>query len=268
MSAAWNGPGEDLRGATFGALTVEGPAASDERGVRVLARCTCGRLAVRHVADLASGRSRACSRCRPAEDALRSRAPEAPARPRTTIGAELPPFFLDAKLVEHFFSRVAFEPTTGCAFWLGGLDKDGYGKFSIHDHEASRAAGRQRQRHVRAHRFALATKLGRWPHAHLLVCHRCDIPCCVAPDHLSEGTQKENLRGMYERGRLGRRGHIPEASRPRGARHGMAKLDDAQVRELRQRRREGERPTDLARTFGIKPSTVWAIATERSRRSA
>lgn len=260
---AWEGEGEDLRGVTFGDLTVEAPATAGPAGVRVSTRCACGRVAVRYVADLASGRARACARCRPAErvsvDGLvgASHPMHAP---------ELAPFFRDAALVERFFSKTVGEPTTGCMFWMGALDKDGYGKFQIHDYAASRARGRQKQWHIRAHRFALATKLDRWPHAHLLVCHRCDIPCCVAPAHLSEGTQKENLRGMYERGRLGRRGQVAPESRPRGAWHPHAKLDDAQVRAIRRRRREGERPTDLARVYGVVPSTISAIVSGRYRR--
>lgn len=275
MSAAitmppWTGEGEDLRGATFGHLTVEAPATRGDLGVRVTVRCSCGRVGVRYVAYLASGRARACARCRPAEHALgdsrsKRRAPPPP---------ELGPFFADAEVVERFFSKVAHEPNTGCMFWLGALDKDGYGKFQIHDYERSAAAGRQRQWHVRAHRFALATKIRRWPRTDLLVCHSCDIPCCVAPDHLSEGTQKQNLRGMIERGRLGRRSRVGRGAAgethpggARGALHGGAKLDHAQVREIRERRRGGERPGDLAREYGVQPATIWAIATGRTWRT-
>lgn len=65
MSAATAWPGEtaELEGVSFGSLTVEAPMGVDARGVRVLCRCSCGRVAVRLVAELASGRALACRVC-------------------------------------------------------------------------------------------------------------------------------------------------------------------------------------------------------------
>lgn len=38
---------------------------------------------------------------------------------------------------------------------------------------------------------------------HLFILHSCDNPKCVNPDHLREGTQRENVNDAKERGRIG-----------------------------------------------------------------
>lgn len=57
-------------------------------------------------------------------------------------------------------------------------------------------AGRQ----VYAHRYAWVLANG--PIAPgLVVCHTCDNPPCINVDHLFIGTQADNVRDMYAKGR-------------------------------------------------------------------
>ena len=51
-----------------------------------------------------------------------------------------------------------------------------------------------------AHRAALADRLGRPVVG--VVRHSCDNPPCVNPDHLLEGTQRDNVNDAVERGRV------------------------------------------------------------------
>lgn len=90
------------------------------------------------------------------------------------------------------------EPNTGRHLWLGAACQLGYGRVYM--------GGEER---VLIHRIAYEKAFGPFDPS-LKVCHRCDTPSCVNPDHLFLGTQQENLRDMFRK----RRG------RPRGRPHG------------------------------------------------
>ena len=54
-------------------------------------------------------------------------------------------------------------------------------------------------RNYRVHRLALERELGRPIHPGLDVLHSCDRPACCNPEHLREGTDKDNRRDSWER---------------------------------------------------------------------
>jgi hypothetical protein len=101
----------------------------------------------------------------------------------------------DAELVARFQTKVV--PTGGCAFWIGAVSDDGYGRFTLPGNRC-----------VRPHVFAWELVNGP-VRAGQVVLHACDEPLCVRLDHLSIGTQRQNLADMSARGRgagPGRRG--------------------------------------------------------------
>ncbi len=69
-----------------------------------------------------------------------------------------------------------------------------------------RADGHDRgQVHIRyknqyAHRVAYELATGPIPEG-MVVCHRCDTPACINPDHLFVGTQQDNIADMHRKGR-------------------------------------------------------------------
>jgi DNA invertase Pin-like site-specific DNA recombinase len=79
------------------------------------------------------------------------------------------------------------------------------------------------------------------------VCHRCDTPACVRPDHLFLGTQQDNIRDAAQKGRM----HTGEQSP-------NAKLTAGQVREIRSSA-SGTTYRALAKTFGVHPNTISLI---------
>lgn len=97
----------------------------------------------------------------------------------------------------------------------------------------------------------------------LFVCHKCDNPPCVRPDHLFLGTPGDNARDMSSKGRHS--GWTGE--RPHGEKHPAATISDAQVIELRELRSLGWKQADLADRYGISQSSVSRITLGQQRRN-
>lgn len=92
--------------------------------------------------------------------------------------------------VIRFWSKVPIG-AEGCWEWKAGLSPRGYGQFW--DTGTNRGA----------HRYAYEQVIGPIPEG-LFVCHRCDNPACVRPDHLFLGTQQDNMSDKQSKGRCGR----------------------------------------------------------------
>jgi hypothetical protein len=135
--------------------------------------------------------------------------------------------------------------TEGCWLWTGYL-KNGYGftEFST--------VG------VYAHRLSHLLNIGPLENG-MEVLHRCDVPACLRPDHLFKGTQPDNIKDMWDKGR---------ASKPPvhwGLSNSNATLTDKQVDELR--RMKGKQ-RDVAKHFGVSQATVWRLRHRLTRRTA
>jgi hypothetical protein len=97
-----------------------------------------------------------------------------------------------------------------CWPWIGARNAKGYGLFHL---------GIRSQR---AHRVAYEMVHGEICGG-MLVCHRCDTPPCVNPTHLFLGTDADNLRDSFAKGRR----------RNDGEHHPRARLTAADVERIR-----------------------------------
>lgn len=85
------------------------------------------------------------------------------------------------------------------------------------------------------------------------VCHSCDNPPCVNPDHLWLGSASENLADAISKGRFL---HRIKATRALGERASRTKLTEAQVIAIRKDPRINRL---VARDYGIHRASVSAI---------
>lgn len=193
---------------------------------------------------------------------------------------------LRAQDIERFWGKVDRSAgPSGCWIWTGGKFNHGYGRFW--------AAGKS----IQAHRASWLLHNGGIPHDGsfhgICVCHHCDVPACVNPNHLFLGTVNDNNQDRVNKGRSARgalsgaslhpermargdrngsrthpecraygarngRNTKPERS-PRGERHGRSKLTESQVREIRMRYANGGVTQQrLADEFGVYQTKISA----------
>jgi hypothetical protein len=90
---------------------------------------------------------------------------------------------------ERFNKKYLIDETTDCWEWQNATNNIGYGMFRW-------STGKMRT----AHRASYELYIGPIP-ANMLVCHKCDNPKCVNPEHLWVGTRKDNYDDMVSKGR-------------------------------------------------------------------
>jgi hypothetical protein len=142
---------------------------------------------------------------------------------------------------QRFWENV--EKSDRCWRWTGSVTNYGYGRIS--------AGSRDSQRVWQAHRLSYWLHYGDYDRQ-LFVCHKCDNPICVRPDHLFLGTQFDNMRDCKNKGRA----VWPESS---GEKNGRAKLTVEQVSGIRSSLALGGTERGLAKIYGVSKGTIGFI---------
>lgn len=119
-------------------------------------------------------------------------------------------------LKERFEDKYEVVTESGCWLWTSCLYPNDYGYLKCKDKSKL------------AHRISYEIYKGELKPEEI-VRHTCDVRCCVNPNHLIAGTQKDNMQDMYTKGR-----RIQT-----GIHNHMAKLTEKEVREIRSKYKLG-----------------------------
>jgi hypothetical protein len=137
--------------------------------------------------------------------------------------------------IRRFMDKVSPEPNSGCWLWAGDALTSGYGVVWISDIPRQRAL---------AHRVSYEHHKGPIPDS-MFVCHKCDVPACVNPDHLFLGTNAENTNDKVAKGRQMKGQNVPSS-----------KLTDEIVKDIRASVANGSTQKQMCDKYGIAPGTM------------
>ncbi len=142
------------------------------------------------------------------------------------------PLLDDAELA-RFWSKVG--KTAGCWEWSGARFSNGYGAVKI------------RGSMYKAHRIAFALANPEVKTAGFEICHTCDNPPCLNPDHLFLGDALVNAKDRNDKMR-----HV------HGARCHTAKISDADVARIRDLAKT-VKTAEIASLYGLSPGHLRKI---------
>ena len=106
---------------------------------------------------------------------------------RTRDAPEITAYKITEADKKRFMKKVAVAGDNDCWEWKAGKAAHGYGQF------------RFRHKQLGAHRFMYWLKHGEYP-GEGYVCHTCDNPGCVNPNHLYLGDHLSNMEDRVGKG--------------------------------------------------------------------
>ncbi len=147
---------------------------------------------------------------------------------------------IEQKYIDRFHTKYT-KQANGCWEWDYGTNNYGYGRY------------RYPNKGTYAHRFSYTVHNGVIP-PNMQVCHTCDNPKCVNPQHLWLGTQNDNMQDKKQKHRQ---------NHPRGELNSSAVLTEIDVHFIRAAR---EPARSLAVRYGVDRGTIYDIRCRRTWR--
>lgn len=147
---------------------------------------------------------------------------------------------LRLSVMKFMFSRANLKDS-GCIEWSGTLSDKGYGRVFL--------SRKPLAAHRLSYMFANSIKL----QSNNLVCHKCDNPKCINPEHLFIGTHKENMLDAHQKRRV----------RVFGKELPANKLDWEKVNEIRLAYQSGQSCKEISLNMDINLSAVNHVVKNR-----
>lgn len=133
-----------------------------------------------------------------------------------------------------FESNVIKKSNKECCEWIGTKNIAGYGILSY-------------KKHYYAHRYSYEKKHGIINEG-MFVCHKCDNPSCVNPDHLFIGTPKDNSQDMANKGRSSK-----------GEKNGTATMSNNTVIKIKELINLGMKNKEISLKLNVRADRVSSI---------
>ena len=140
----------------------------------------------------------------------------------------------------RLMSRIEIKDS--CWVWKGWVSPKGYGYIRVGNNCKS------------THRVSYEVFIGDIEKG-MCVCHTCDNPSCINPEHLWIGSNQDNAIDREKKGR-GRNN--------KGENHGRSKLKESDIPTILKLLEDGIYQREIARRHGVHQATIFRVSKKKS----